>query len=653
MPKLQRVVNFEMLSLWGEIDPEITIRFNPLRQVSQAELGAKLKDEADTREKYVNMGAFSPGEVRKIAIEDEDLPFGDLDPDELPPPPAEEGLLSGKGKGGEQGQGGFGAGEGEEDGGEDKSGDYGAGDSSITMDELREEMRTIIREAMALDAVEWKETQHKRDDGGKFTAGGGGGGAGSGKAGEMPGIPTFLQVAQAPKTNIGAPLDLNTLQKVGKQMGSNPGGVYQSADGKQFYVKQGKTPAHVTNELIAGALYHLAGTPTLKYRPVDGGKHIATEMTQLDKNNANKFDEKQRHEAKKDFAVHAWLGNWDAAGTGGDNLGIVRGKPTALDVGGALEFRAQGAPKGKAFGDKVTELGTMRDKHMSPDNAKLFGDMTPAEMRESASFVTSIPDKEIKRTVEKLGGSPELAQKLIARRNDIARQAETFGSDADPASPDSAVVFAKDGKLPVTELNGVPFTPWEAPESTRDWANVEGQADIEEPEFIVPDRKRAGTGVVMREPDGRVWMMRPKNGFGGYQHTFPKGGLERGLSPQANAIKEAYEETGLKAKITGFAGDHEGDTSFTRYYFAEREAGDPSKTTWESDGVVLSPLSKLDGFLNRSRDKKIAASLGQDQALDEAKFEEGKHPRGPDGKFTEGAGGEGGGAGPTRTAAPS
>src|SRR6185369_5057164 len=94
----------------------------------------------------------------------------------------------------------------------------------------------------------------------------------------------------------------------------------------------------------------------------------------------------------------------------------------------------------------------------------------------------------------------------------------------------------------------------------------------------------------------------------------------------------------LKSKITGFAGDHEGDTSFTRYYFAEREAGDPSKTTWESDGVVLSPLSKLDGFLNRSRDKKIAASLTP-QAHDEAAFEESKHPRGPDGKFAKGAGG--------------
>lgn len=149
MPKLQKVVNLEMLSLWGEIDPEITIKLNPLRQVSQAEMGAKLKDEADTREKYVNMGAFSPGEVRKIAIEDPNLPFSDLDPDDLPPPPAEEGLLSGKG-----GKGGSGDGEGEENGGGP------SGTSNF----------------LAGDEGKFEESKHPRGPDGKFTDGGSGGG---------------------------------------------------------------------------------------------------------------------------------------------------------------------------------------------------------------------------------------------------------------------------------------------------------------------------------------------------------------------------------------------------------------------------------------------------------------------------------------------
>jgi hypothetical protein len=90
---LRTTINLEQLSLWGEIDPEITHRWEKLRPITEAERGQKQKDDADTREKYVDMGSFSPQEIRKIAIEDPELPFGGLDPDDVPKPPAEEGLL--------------------------------------------------------------------------------------------------------------------------------------------------------------------------------------------------------------------------------------------------------------------------------------------------------------------------------------------------------------------------------------------------------------------------------------------------------------------------------------------------------------------------------------------------------------------------------
>src|SRR6185312_8074227 len=49
---LRKVISFEMLSLWGEVDPEITHTFNPLRELSQAEKGQKQKDDADRDQKY-------------------------------------------------------------------------------------------------------------------------------------------------------------------------------------------------------------------------------------------------------------------------------------------------------------------------------------------------------------------------------------------------------------------------------------------------------------------------------------------------------------------------------------------------------------------------------------------------------------------------
>lgn len=415
--------------------------------------------------------------------------------------------------------------------------------------------------------------------------------------------------SSAKRGNIGEPLDPAKLKKVGGAMGSNPGGVYEDEDGKKYYVKKGKSKDHVRNEMTAAALYRLAGTPTLHYRPTPDGTHVATEMAKLDKDNASKLSKSEKREAARDFAAHAWLGNWDVVGLGGDNLGTVKGMPTALDLGGAMEYRAQGAPKGKAFGNKVGEIDTLRDKGMNRDAHGIFGAMTPAEMRESARYVTEIKDDKIRATVEKMGGSKALAEKLIARKQDIAKQAALFGAHGDPAKPDGTMVVPAGGKLPIKTLNGVKFAPWRPP---ADWNAVDGTANLNEPEFIVPEHKKPSTGVIIREPDGRVWMVQPRGAYGGYEGTFPKGGVEDGLSLQANAIKEAWEESGLKVRITGFAGDHPGDMTMTRYYHAEREGGDPSSHEDESEGVVLAPADKAAGFLNRERDRAV---LAHDQAV--------------------------------------
>jgi len=159
------------------------------------------------------------------------------------------------------------------------------------------------------------------------------------------------------------------------------------------------------------------------------------------------------------------------------------------------------------------------------------------------------------------------------------------------------------------------------PQTDGDWAQVPGQNhDINEPALPKLDsysytdksgkkikvEQRLSSGVIIREPDGRTWLVKPTNGYGGYNYTFPKGGVERGLSAQANAIKEAYEESGLKVRITGYAGDYRGDTSVTRMYHAVRETGHPKDHGWETEGVALVHAPEAFDLLNRSRDKKIA-----------------------------------------------
>lgn len=89
-PNLTRIINFQMLSLWGDIDPEITHRWEQLRQLTDSEKAEQAKKEAERDAVYVEMGAISPAEVRKKIIEDEDSPYAGLDPDDVPEPPVQE-----------------------------------------------------------------------------------------------------------------------------------------------------------------------------------------------------------------------------------------------------------------------------------------------------------------------------------------------------------------------------------------------------------------------------------------------------------------------------------------------------------------------------------------------------------------------------------
>lgn len=130
---------------------------------------------------------------------------------------------------------------------------------------------------------------------------------------------------------------------------------------------------------------------------------------------------------------------------------------------------------------------------------------------------------------------------------------------------------------------------------------------IDEPELPKPSKgRRVSTGVIVAEPDGRLWVYEPKNHFGGYEHTFPKGGVTHGLTGQQNALKELWEETGLHAHITDFVGDYEGDTGVSRYYLAARTGGDPVPgKPGETEAVKLVTPDEAASMLNRDRDKNI------------------------------------------------
>lgn len=174
------------------------------------------------------------------------------------------------------------------------------------------------------------------------------------------------------------------------------------------------------------------------------------------------------------------------------------------------------------------------------------------------------------------------------------------------STPHDVATFVPDGNHPHV-LGRVALTAWkQAPKTKQGWNYVEGiNYTLDEKPMDIPKGLHPAAGVIVEEDDGRVWLVTPTNAFGGYQNTFPKGTCEAGLSIQANAIKEAWEESGLKVEITGVLGDFQRTTSVARFYTAKRTGGNPVDMGWESQAVRLVPKEKLLDLLNMSSDKKI------------------------------------------------
>jgi hypothetical protein len=199
------------------------------------------------------------------------------------------------------------------------------------------------------------------------------------------------------------------------------------------------------------------------------------------------------------------------------------------------------------------------------------------------------------------------------RKNDeglsVRLRQPTLPTDASAWLDAGAVArVVPDGPMPAM-LNGLPFPPWkEAPDDAAAWEMLASVMPVDEPPFDAPKGFKNAAGVVVREPDGRVWVVAPSNAFGGYQATFPKGGMD-GKSTKATALVEAFEESGLRVRLNEFLVDVQRSTSYTRYFLGERVGGNPADMGWESQAVMLVPVALLTQVLNNPKDLPIIKAL--------------------------------------------
>lgn len=193
---------------------------------------------------------------------------------------------------------------------------------------------------------------------------------------------------------------------------------------------------------------------------------------------------------------------------------------------------------------------------------------------------------------------------------------EQFGEHTELNDPCAVITFSKGRPNAGSTLNGIALNPIE---ETPDWRSTSDRIlPNDGPVTIDPDDDRApAAGVLIIEPDDRVWIYEPANHFGGYEHTFPKGRTEHALTTQQTARKEALEETGLLVEIDGVLGEYDKTTTKTRYYIGRRVGGDPGMADGYRDtnaieevwSVKLVPIAQLGQYLNTPIDHRIAEDL--------------------------------------------
>lgn len=261
---------------------------------------------------------------------------------------------------------------------------------------------------------------------------------------------------------------MDAWKQTGPQAGSNPGGQFTDKAGGKWYVKFPKTSDHAKNELLAAKLYEMLGVagPKLKLVAKNGQIGVASKWVEGTKQ-ATPDKLKALDGALSNFAIDAWLSNWDVVGTGYDNLKVgPDGKAIRIDAGGSLLYRAQGEPKGDAFGDTVTELDSLLDAGKNSYSAAVFSGVTKEQMLPGLQQLAKLKPSQIETMVDQIGpGTADqkaaLAKKLIARRAHILSK---FGVE-DPWNkppPDEAKLPVDKAKLPkpidFSNINGKPLS---------------------------------------------------------------------------------------------------------------------------------------------------------------------------------------------------
>jgi SPP1 gp7 family putative phage head morphogenesis protein len=207
-----------------------------------------------------------------------------------------------------------------------------------------------------------------------------------------------MELSLEPKADAKShfPADPMSLKVLPTKLGGSTGAqLVEDADGNKYVRKTDTNKGQVNDEFIAdqvyaklgintpeGKLYSTPQGPVKLTKFIDGGKMLNDYLLTASP------VERQRImlQIRQGFVADAWLANWDVAGLSLDNILVdPNGNAFRIDNGGALRYRGMGSKKTEAqFGNKVTEIDTLRNPATAPQAAKLFKDITDQEIIDQA-----------------------------------------------------------------------------------------------------------------------------------------------------------------------------------------------------------------------------------------------------------------------------
>ena len=226
------------------------------------------------------------------------------------------------------------------------------------------------------------------------------------------------------------------LELVDGKKGSTQGSLFKDKHlNTLHYVKWNNSEVRAKVEALTGALYALADVPVPIQRVIDFKDETAVMSDWLDDAVPMSMEDLKSHpDVRENFAVDAWLANWDVVGSNGVN--IVKGpggKAYRVDLGGALLFRAMG--DSKQLPAEVDELTLLQDFGKNPMSAQVFANLTDERLKAGAQKVGKISDQQIDDAVDKLDipkESPQykhsrnlpmfLKKRLKERRDYVAKE---------------------------------------------------------------------------------------------------------------------------------------------------------------------------------------------------------------------------------------